>query len=696
MDYLLAKSRTRRRRIKVRVQQHLQSLALDAVELAEKAVDQALQYTEDVANKHSIVDEAVENIEDIENKDETINKAEDNVEEYSSNSLDEDLPLDFNSNDFYMDSEADEEQNCDFPDVESNSDAKRKLAEWAANRNVSHSVLSELLTILLELGLDLPKDPRTLLSTLKDCEVKQIGRGSYYHFGLESAVLSELKMINQHELKTDTLTIRVNVDGLPLFKSSNMQLWPILGKIVELPQANVFMMGIYAGPCKPESVNDYMHDFIEDVKKVTKTGIVFNGKHFNVPLPDAFICDTPARAYLKCIKGHGGYSSCERCTQYGVYVDGKVIFPDMDSSLRSDSQFEEMLDEDHHNSKSPLQELGIGMVSAFPLDYMHLICLGIVRKLLALWIKGPLQCRVPTSTLSAISDHLKQCRQSLPRTFSRKPRSLMEYRQWKATELRQFLLYTGPVVLFQKLCNPQYKNFLVLSSAMRILLSPLCKEYCYYAKKLLRCFVANFAKIYGTKFLVNNTHSLLHLADDATKYGPLDLVSCFPFENYLGQLKKMVRRPQDPVQQIVRRVCEKQLYPHRSCKMPEGVLTQPHTSGPMMTEFFVHHSFQYKMYRHGNQIISTSSGTNCFDLEGKVAVVRNIVLFIGEIHVLFELFETGTAFFNYPIDSTSLGVHLLSKLSGHLASAPVTKFTKPIILLPFRNAFVALPQLHSM
>lgn len=54
-----------------------------------------------------------------------------------------------------------------------------------------------------------------------------------------------------------------------------MQLWPILGKIVELPQANVFMIGIYAGPCNPESVNNYMHDFIEDVKKVTKTGSVF-------------------------------------------------------------------------------------------------------------------------------------------------------------------------------------------------------------------------------------------------------------------------------------------------------------------------------------------------------------------------------------------------------------------------------------
>ncbi len=299
MDYLNGNSRTRRRRIKARVQQHLMSIAMEAMEQADQAVDQAVQ-----------------NIED--NADETVNL---------------DFDVDTEVDDLYMASDPDENSCSDNPEEEPHNDAKRKLAEWAANRNVSHSALSELLGILLELGLDLPKDPRTLLSTVKECDVKEMGQGSYYHFGLTSAIISELKITSESELTTDTLTVRVNVDGLPLSKSSNMQLWPILGQIVELPKANVFIIGVYAGPCKPESVNDYMHDFIEDLKVVTRVGVTFNGKHYNVPLPDAFICDTPARAFLKCVKGHGSYSSCERCTQYGIYLDGKVVFPDMDSSL---------------------------------------------------------------------------------------------------------------------------------------------------------------------------------------------------------------------------------------------------------------------------------------------------------------------------------------------------------------------------
>lgn len=60
-----------------------------------------------------------------------------------------------------------------------------------------------------------------------------------------------------------------------------------------------------------------------------------------------------------------------------------------------------------------------------------------------------------------------------------------------------------------------------------------------------------------------------------------------------------------------------------------------------------------------------------------------------------NVLRQGHLFFSYPIDSTSLGVLLLSKLSGQLCSAPVQDFTKPMVLLPLERMFVALPQLHT-
>ena len=106
------------------------------------------------------------------------------------------------------------------------------------------------------------------------------------------------------------------------------------------------------------------------------------------------------------------------------------------------------------------------MVSQFVLDYMHLVCLGVVRKLILMWMNGSLTCRLGSAAISSISDALIKMTQYVPVEFSRKPRSLVEVKRWKATEFRCFLLYTGPVILASKLSETMYKFFLLLSTGM--------------------------------------------------------------------------------------------------------------------------------------------------------------------------------------------------------------------------------------
>ena len=49
---------------------------------------------------------------------------------------------------------------------------------------------------------------------------------------------------------------------------------------------------------------------------------------------------------------------------------------------------------------------------------------------------------------------------------------------------------------------------------------------------------------------------MVHIPDDALRFGTLDNCSGFPFENYLYQMKKLVRSGKNPLQQIVRRLAE--------------------------------------------------------------------------------------------------------------------------------------------
>lgn len=102
-----------------------------------------------------------------------------------------------------------------------------------------------------------------------------------------------------------------------------------------------------------------------------------------------------------------------------------------------------------------------------------------------------------------------------------------------------------------------YSNFLALSVSIFICLSPtLCVLYTDYVEKLLKFFVADYSAVYGPNQVVYNVHCLVHLAQDVMRYGSLDNVSAFPFENYLGHLKTLVRKPHNPVAQIVRRLAE--------------------------------------------------------------------------------------------------------------------------------------------
>jgi len=61
-----------------------------------------------------------------------------------------------------------------------------------------------------------------------------------------------------------------------------------------------------------------------------------------------------------------------------------VTYPEISAPLWSNKSFSEKLDENYHKKTSILEIIeNLGMVSQFLLDYMHLTCLGVMKKLLS-------------------------------------------------------------------------------------------------------------------------------------------------------------------------------------------------------------------------------------------------------------------------------------------------------------------------
>ena len=587
-------------------------------------------------------------------------------------------------------------------DSDTNSDSSNsvslseQLAQWYLDCGVSHTAVNKLLAILKPHFPSLPLDVRTLVQTPRHVEVKPFDTGEYVHLGLESGILKSLQ--NHDVTDNGDIRIQINVDGLPLFKSSNVQFWPILCLVKQPCLTDPFVVGLFSGNTKPPVW--FLNDFIHELQQLMKCGMIINGNHVQVKV-HSFVCDAPARAFIKCTKLHSGYSSCDRCDQHGEWC-GKVVFASAEGTRRTNESFRNQTDDGHHlqNIVSPLTSLDIDMISHFPLDPMHLLHLGVMRRLLLAWLRGPLTVRWPARVVSDLSAYFLSLRKHIPSEFCRRPRSLAEIDRWKATEFRMFLLYCGPVALKGYLPDSLFKHFLLLFVASTILSDKkLSCQFQEYASGLLSSFVLGVAELYGRGEVVYNVHCLLHVVDDVARYGCLDSYSAYPFENKLKDIKRLVRKPGLPLQQVARRLVEQSRQPreytHARGKPDAYNCYSEHTEGPVPDG--VAFTKQFRKLSMKEFIISVNQQDACVQLKDmSIAVVRNILIQDSDKVVLVHnKFRCVRNFFDYPLPSSSVGISEVSSLAESYNYCDVDQVHRKCMLLPVagsdKSVYVVLP-----
>lgn len=92
---------------------------------------------------------------------------------------------------------------------------------------------------------------------------------------MENGIQEFLK--TKGHLINGTIELVINIDGLPISKSSGSQLWPILGSVFGFK--DIFIIGIYHGNSKkPESAHLFLERLVVESKHVIENGILFNNK----------------------------------------------------------------------------------------------------------------------------------------------------------------------------------------------------------------------------------------------------------------------------------------------------------------------------------------------------------------------------------------------------------------------------------
>ena len=174
------------------------------------------------------------------------------------------------------------------------------------------------------------------------------------------------------------MCLSFNIDGLPLFKSSQESLWPVLCSITNIKPAAMFPVVLTYGKSTPNDLT-----FLEEVIRIQvhyEAWDSFWCQYISVSLW-CIVCDAPARALVRRTKLYSGYFGCDKCCQKGRWA-GRVIYADIVGlELRTNFSFRNKSNKEHHHFRSPFCELPIDMVKRFPIDYMHQTCLGVVKKI---------------------------------------------------------------------------------------------------------------------------------------------------------------------------------------------------------------------------------------------------------------------------------------------------------------------------
>ncbi|KAL1516234.1 hypothetical protein ABEB36_000153 [Hypothenemus hampei] len=506
----------------------------------------------------------------------------------------------------------------------------------------------------------------------------------------------------EESLPIDNILLSLNIDGLPISKSSSKCFWPIL--ISDSILKAVQIIGVYCGSKKPTSANEFIKPFVDEIKSVVSNGFSYEGHIINVVL-SKIICDAPAKSFILYTKGHSGYSSCSKCVIIGEYINKTTCFPFSKTPLRlrTDESFYYQTDTAYHLGQSLLQEIpNLGLVTSVTLDYMHIVCLGVMKKLLILWVKGPLSLRIGGKSCNNISENLVALKNCMPVEFSRKPRSLAELPYWKATEFREFLLYTGPLVLQSVLKPEVYEHFLCFHIAISILTNPKLiknEQFFEYADKLLNCFVENFEILYGKQYISHNVHSLLHLCDEVKKFGVLDNFSAFPFENFLALLKKFIRKPEKPLQQLVNRHKELQskCLSKNNKKENEIELKYQHNYGPLLPDLISDNFKQYKYIKINKYIINCDKkNDNVIMLSNKIIIlVLNVIKNNNDIIILGKKYKIISSIYNKPCESNELDMYIVRE-SNKVSSWSVNlAYCKMVIIPKSGSEFYVMPLRHT-
>ncbi|XP_063974430.1 uncharacterized protein LOC135161086 [Diachasmimorpha longicaudata] len=475
--------------------------------------------------------------------------------------------------------------------------------------------------------------------------------GEFIYLGIASGLR---KIISTQIYRENDISLLVHIDGMQVYRNAKKEIWPISIKI-QHPNYTTkpFAAAIYCGDGKPLSATEFMTDFVEEANELQENGLRIDDKVFEVKIV-AIVADSPARAFICCHKAPGAFYACGRCFTKGITVGcgrrGKRIYPVTNANLRTKVSYETRVQPEHHyeGSVSPLLSLDrFDLTKQVPLDLMHLFYSGNMKWLLDKWLTRSSAQRI------------------------------------KLADVRR------------------------LDGIMRILNSKeFVKDLSEYAGSLLKICFETLPDVYNDEGAqVLSWHSIIHVANDAQYFKiPLNELSAFWGESYIGLFKKLVHSSIKPLTQIINRLTEMEsggtMVINQKHILSDWVIARKPTT--MIIDGEIH--LTSNMININGLTLTTSHPNNVvlLDIE-KVFVISQILVKSGKskicddltgIYIFGHQESSREEAFSYPDFSSRVGIFYIKSWAAEMTCKKAHKIKHKCALLNVTGRQYAISLLH--
>lgn len=387
--------------------------------------------------------------------------------------------------------------------------------------------------------------------------------------------------ISLNKLKSELYcSLSLNTDGASKYKSNAKSLWPLILVQNYLPpnirykRENVILAGLHYGD-KP-NMYEYTFPLVSEMCALQDNPIKFyieNDCLYVIPHITAICCDLPAKSEIQQITQYNGYFACTICLHPGcaikIETNQRTIIRYTETNTKHNKRnHSDTLEKMRKIYKNPALNVYLNsgvkgcsfaallpkfdLVNGFAIDYLHCVLLGDMGSMLDNFLNSinknkPFYINVKNKKIL----EKRILGTKMNREFSRVPRKLCEYKNYKGNELRTLLLFILPVCLDGILDKKYVRNLQLFSSCIyKLLGTKISVNDLNQTEVELNYFVEQYQVLYGANKMVMNIHLVKHLVESVRHLGPLWAQSLFVYEDFNGYLLKLVNGTTNVLSQI--------------------------------------------------------------------------------------------------------------------------------------------------